>query len=188
MAQGKNTGNIIYFARIGDEIKIGCCRDMKDRIRKLRYESGKIPEIIGVMDGDSAVEAKLHEEFKLHLVRGREWFAPAPRILLYIKVHTRRWKEQFHSYKLEPDANRRRKVRKTKPSHETTRATLLLSRFQDQNKPIHNRRSAMGHYAYLCQLEAIPVLEAFAESDPNIELVGWAMWHLDFLRKKYDIA
>ena len=170
---------MIYFAHIGDEIKIGCCADMQDRIRKLKYETGIKPKILGVMVGDRKTEAALHRMFGAHLIRGREWFAVCDEITRYIANYT----AAFDTKYLEPKQHKTRKAKRKQYTALEKRVGILLFRFMNQSNRIHNRREALVEYAALLRLQAIPILEEFAMNEPIEELVKWAWYMVGEVRK-----
>lgn len=64
----------VYFARLGDLIKIGISKDPARRARSFNAV------LVGTMDGDREIESALHREFADLRVRG-EWFRAEPRLL-----------------------------------------------------------------------------------------------------------
>lgn len=59
--------NRVYFARLGNRIKIGISYDPEERAKSLNAE------LLGHIEGDRDLEAKLHREFNDLRTRG-EWF------------------------------------------------------------------------------------------------------------------
>jgi len=69
----------VYFARLGDLIKIGISQEPGTRAQTLNAE------LLGAIWGDRDLEAQLHEEF--HDLRvGGEWFRAEPRLLERIEA------------------------------------------------------------------------------------------------------
>lgn len=80
---------MIYFVRHIDSglIKIGCTGDVPARLHNLANQYGVV-KLLGVREGDSSDERRLHWQFAEYNVRGvltgREWFTGAPDLLDYI--------------------------------------------------------------------------------------------------------
>jgi hypothetical protein len=74
----------VYFIQSGDAVKIGISNDPKRRMVDLAYYNPVALELLGVLDGDVALERYLHDKFDKHRIRG-EWFKLAPEILEYIR-------------------------------------------------------------------------------------------------------
>lgn len=77
-----DSNNVVYFARIGNLIKIGTTSNLPQRLASLGN-----PELLGVIPGGYKVETKQHRRFKDELVAGREVFEATPRLLDYIEKH-----------------------------------------------------------------------------------------------------
>lgn len=71
-------GNVVYFARIGNLIKIGTTGDLWTRMGTLGQ-----PELLGVIPGGYATETAHHRRFADEHVHG-EVFEASPRLLSYI--------------------------------------------------------------------------------------------------------
>lgn len=74
----KQLPEYVYFARLGDRIKIGVSRDPEDRARLLNAE------LLGTCLGSSELERDLHTEFASIRDRG-EWFRITPGLLYRIE-------------------------------------------------------------------------------------------------------
>lgn len=64
----------VYFARLGDLVKIGISHDPVERANSLNAE------LLTAIDGGRDLEARLHREFADLRVRG-EWFSAEPSLL-----------------------------------------------------------------------------------------------------------
>ena len=107
---------MIYFLQCGSDgpIKIGCTEgSVVSRVRQIQMASPHILEILGAHHGDRHVEAKLHQRFAEHQVRG-EWFHPVAAIFYHIEAHG--GLEEYHRLE-RPDLKRAigRSVRKLWP-------------------------------------------------------------------------
>ncbi|ATW60866.1 hypothetical protein SEA_BENTHERDUNTHAT_96 [Gordonia phage BENtherdunthat] len=60
----------VYYARIGDHIKIGYAADVKKRMADYPPET----MVLAVEPGDKKLERARHKEFAHSLLHGREWF------------------------------------------------------------------------------------------------------------------
>jgi hypothetical protein len=60
----------VYYARIGEHIKIGYARDVKKRMADYPPET----VVLAVEPGDKQLERDRHKEFTHSLMHGREWF------------------------------------------------------------------------------------------------------------------
>jgi hypothetical protein len=76
-----DSDNVVYFARVGNLVKIGTTGDLWTRMANL----GK-PELLGVLPGGYAVEREHHQLFADDRVHG-EVFHASPRLLAYIADH-----------------------------------------------------------------------------------------------------
>lgn len=79
----------IYYARVGNLIKIGFARDVRKRMRD--YPPNAV--LLAVHPGTKEVEREMHSRFRPHLARGREWFTPSDEIMAHIETTV----EQFGS-------------------------------------------------------------------------------------------
>lgn len=173
---------MIYFALIKGMVKIGCTSDMWHRIRKLKYETGEKPKILGVMDGDRKAEAAMHKRFKEHLIQGREWFSACDEIMQFIAANTQVYETDYLAPK-ESKPPKLRQPHEPKPAKKEMRLAVLLSRFTNENKATWSRQRALVEYGCLARMEAIPALENFARTNGNRELVGWAKWMIETILK-----
>jgi hypothetical protein len=81
---GGTDGEVIYFFRAGDAIKIGYTTNLAARKRALETASAVPLELLASIPGDRREEARLHREWwHLHL-RG-EWFHAHDELLRYIR-------------------------------------------------------------------------------------------------------
>lgn len=75
-------GEVVYYLRIGNLIKIGTTVDI---IRRLRQYPPNV-KLLGTEPGDARVERVRLEQFRHLLANGREWFTPAPDLIQHIKA------------------------------------------------------------------------------------------------------
>lgn len=68
----------VYFARLGNRIKIGISYDPARRVSEFNAE------LIGSVEGDRSLEARLHHEFREFRTRG-EWFKAKKPLLARIE-------------------------------------------------------------------------------------------------------
>lgn len=70
---------MVYFARVGELIKIGWSTDVEHRMYALGADA-----LLHAQPGTKHDEKALHAMFNHLLVKGREWFRPDPELLNYI--------------------------------------------------------------------------------------------------------
>ena len=83
----------VYFAQVGDYMKIGYSTDPIARVAYLTYmecrpaevENGDSVDLIGWFPGGVAEEKKAHERFADHHVIG-EWFSAEPAMAEYLEA------------------------------------------------------------------------------------------------------
>lgn len=78
-----DTLTFIYFARVGDYVKIGQSRDYKKRIDNIKTASPFPVEILHVEMNKPEFETAIHRKFA-HLRHRGEWFHAHPDLLAYI--------------------------------------------------------------------------------------------------------
>jgi hypothetical protein len=86
---------VVYFIEaVGcDLIKIGVTRHMMwDRLRQIRSGSPVPVTVIGIIEGDAAIERQLHLRFRDLWSHG-EWFRKADELTAYIAVTAKPWVE-----------------------------------------------------------------------------------------------
>ena len=66
------TGNVVYYIRFGDRIKIGTTGNLTGRLMTLPHD-----ELLATEPGGIELEKQRHRQFAADLVAGREWFRPA---------------------------------------------------------------------------------------------------------------
>lgn len=76
--------NVVYFARVGNLIKIGTTSNLWQRMASLGH-----PQLLGVMPGGYKVERQHHRRFATEHVTG-EIFEATDRLLAYIREHCTR--------------------------------------------------------------------------------------------------
>lgn len=69
----------IYFALIDGQIKVGYAAEVKKRMRSYPPTA----ELLAVHPGTKDLERQLHQQFRAHLMRGREWFKDCDEIRAY---------------------------------------------------------------------------------------------------------
>ena len=75
-------GEVIYVIRCDDGlIKIGHTGCLRDRRRHHRAD---FADILAVIPGSYEVEQAIHQRFREHCARGREYYHPTPEILAFI--------------------------------------------------------------------------------------------------------
>lgn len=82
----------VYYIRMGDTIKIGYSIDVAQRMRSYPPNA----ELLAAHPGTEVLEKQIHQKFREHLVRGREWFAPAAEIMTHIASVVERFGDQSH--------------------------------------------------------------------------------------------
>lgn len=61
---------VVYFIRIGEELKIGWTSNIKNRSNALQADA-----VLHVQPGTQHDEHEYHQQFNEHRTRGKEWFA-----------------------------------------------------------------------------------------------------------------
>lgn len=82
-AAARRDGTSVYFARVGDRIKIGWSRKVGTRLAQLQTGNAAPVELLATQPGGRTVERRLHEMFAAARVSG-EWFAATPDLLAHI--------------------------------------------------------------------------------------------------------
>lgn len=72
---------IVYYLCVGDRIKIGYTADLTRR----RTEYPPTAELLATEIGTRALERRRHEDFRVYLAGGREWFYPAPELISFVQ-------------------------------------------------------------------------------------------------------
>ncbi|HEY7154732.1 MAG TPA: GIY-YIG nuclease family protein [Gemmataceae bacterium] len=78
------TGEVVYFLRGGDAIKIGYTTNLAARQRTLETGSAVPLELLASVAGDRREETRLHQEWWHLHIRG-EWFRADEELLRYIR-------------------------------------------------------------------------------------------------------
>lgn len=81
---GDTSGEVVYFLRAGDAIKIGYTTNLAARQRALETGSAVPMELLAAIPGDRSEEARLHREWWHLHIRG-EWFRADEELLRYIR-------------------------------------------------------------------------------------------------------
>ena len=77
-------GEVVYFIRAGDAIKIGYTTNLARRQRALETASAVPLELLASVPGDRREETRLHREWRHLHIRG-EWFEASEELLRYIR-------------------------------------------------------------------------------------------------------
>jgi hypothetical protein len=77
-------GEVVYFIRAGDAIKIGYTTNLAARKRALETASAVPLELLASVPGDRSEEARLHREW-WHLHIQGEWFRADEELLRYAR-------------------------------------------------------------------------------------------------------
>lgn len=78
--RGNRTGAVVYYARIGDYIKIGYSTRLRNRLSSLRVD-----QLLAYEPGSPELERQRHEEFATERIdRRRENFRPSDRLDAHI--------------------------------------------------------------------------------------------------------
>lgn len=79
----KGLGPVMYAVQIGEFIKIGHTIDLSNRM----YQYGPAATLLAWATGKTrADELAVHRSLVAHVAQGREWYAPAPEVLAYVKA------------------------------------------------------------------------------------------------------
>lgn len=83
--EGNRQGGVVYYAQIGDYIKIGYSTRLRDRFRTLRAD-----RLLAIEPGPPELERQRHREFTSERIdRRRENFRPSDRLREHIEtIHT----------------------------------------------------------------------------------------------------
>lgn len=80
----KGGREVVYYVRIGDYVKIGYTRRLRERMRQLRVS---FDDLLAVEDGGRGLESQRHQEFRgLRLDTRRENFAPSETLMQHIEA------------------------------------------------------------------------------------------------------
>lgn len=72
-------GEVVYAARVGEHIKIGYTTNLWQRLHSLRAT-----ELLGFKPGTWDDEQQIHRELALWAAKGREYYDPAPQVILAV--------------------------------------------------------------------------------------------------------
>lgn len=78
--RGKRQPGFVYYIRMNDLIKIGYAADITKRMRAYPPNA----ELLAAHPGTMELEHEMHNNFRSHLRRGREWFAEHPALMEHI--------------------------------------------------------------------------------------------------------
>lgn len=134
---------MIYFlqAEKGDKhIKIGFTDVYTHRSKTLNKQHGTL-NLLGVMDGDKAIERQLHAQFKaLRINRHEEWFRVAPELLDFIAKNTTLDAPEIKTMKIMVSENAAEMLKKLKSRFDVgTTLQVLDLVLQDYDKNIWDR-------------------------------------------------
>jgi hypothetical protein len=82
---GDTSGEVVYFLRAGDAIKIGYTTNLAARQRSLETASAVPLELLASIPANRSEEARLHQEWSHLHIRG-EWFRADEELLHYIRM------------------------------------------------------------------------------------------------------
>lgn len=75
-------GPVVYFVRTQSMIKIGHTDNIAKRLTYLRdFPDFTWTNLLAVVAGDRAYERSLHKRFRVHRVKGHEYYAPVPELI-----------------------------------------------------------------------------------------------------------
>jgi hypothetical protein len=78
------TGEVVYFVRAGEAVKIGRTVNLESRLRSLGTASAVPLELLAAVPGGRQLEAELHREWRHLHIRG-EWFRAEAELLRSIR-------------------------------------------------------------------------------------------------------
>lgn len=79
--RGRRQPGFVYYIRMNDLIKIGYAADITKRMRAYPPNA----ELLAAHPGTLELEREMHQNFRSHLRRGREWFAEYPALTDHIE-------------------------------------------------------------------------------------------------------
>lgn len=82
----------VYYIRMGDLIKIGYAVDVAQRMRAYPPTA----ELLAAHPGTELLEKQIHQQFKEHLARGREWFRPHEDVMGHVASVVARFGDKTH--------------------------------------------------------------------------------------------
>ena len=74
-------GEVVYACRVGEHIKIGHTANLSRRLHDLRAT-----ELLGFQAGTYDDEQRLHRELAVWAAKGREYYDPAPPVILAVNA------------------------------------------------------------------------------------------------------
>lgn len=74
--------SVVYYAKVGDLIKIGCTASLKERLGNLPPDAA----VLATEPGDRETERRRLAEFEDLRAWRREWFHPGPALLAHIEA------------------------------------------------------------------------------------------------------
>jgi len=77
-------GAVVYFLRVGDEVKIGTAKHLASRMDELNPPPSAM--VVLTLPGSYGLEAQLHREFAAERHGGTEWFDLSPRLTEFISM------------------------------------------------------------------------------------------------------
>jgi hypothetical protein len=81
-------GSFVYFYRVGDYIKIGVSRNLRQRCKAFQMLIPFDGSLIGAFPGSQEDEADVHRQFKRFEHRN-EWFHAVPELLEWVETHAK---------------------------------------------------------------------------------------------------
>ena len=94
-------GQIVYFLRCGDFVKVGYASDAPSRVRHIRVSNPYPVDLIAWARGGRDEEARIHAIIKNHRHKG-EWFRVAEQLMVIVEAasDTASWIGVLHGPKL----------------------------------------------------------------------------------------
>jgi len=74
-------GEVVYAARVGEHIKIGHTTNLQNRLNQLGAT-----ELLGFQPGTYDDEQQIHRELAIWAAKGREYYHPAPPVILAVNA------------------------------------------------------------------------------------------------------
>jgi hypothetical protein len=88
----KNEPGWVYYIRMGELIKIGYSIDVAQRMRAYPPTA----ELLAAHPGTELLEKQIHQKFKVHLARGREWFHPHGDVMAHVDSVVAQFGDKTH--------------------------------------------------------------------------------------------
>jgi hypothetical protein len=88
--------DFVYFMHDPEAqvVKIGHSKQVGQRLRALRQQTGRPLQVIGVTPGDKYLKRRMQLRFKAYMTDDAEWFEAAPELLAYVDAHCVPYQEE----------------------------------------------------------------------------------------------